>query len=96
MHHVLAITVLLALSACAKSSQTFGPDGRAAHAINCSGTLLSWAACFDRAGEICQAAGYDVIDRSDQPGAVATVGTSGGFATSTFSRSMLISCKSPK
>jgi hypothetical protein len=96
MRYVLAVTLPLALVSCASSSQTFGPDGRVAHAINCSGTLRSWAACFDRAGEICQAAGYDVIDRSDQRGALAAVGSSGGFATTTFSRSMLISCKEPK
>lgn len=81
------------VAGCASSSTTYGPDGRAAHAIQCSGAALSWGDCYKKAGEICQSAGYDLITRSGEQGGTAGIGAFGGFAGSTFYRSMLVSCR---
>jgi hypothetical protein len=88
-------TVLLAilLTGCASSSPTYTASGKQGHSINCSGTARNWGHCLEKAGEICGARGYDVLDRSDQRGAVVGANSQGLFATSTFNRTMVIACK---
>lgn len=96
------------LTGCASSMQTYAPDGRQAYSLNCSGWARGWDACLQKAGEICAAKGYDVIDRSGESGFMMGGGSSAGFAGSagsagsgfyggtTQQRTMLISCKSPQ
>lgn len=91
------VAVLALLSACATVRESYAPDGRKAHSLNCSGTARGWDKCFSAAGEICGANGYDVIDRNSEGrsyGAVA-VNPSGGYgsAGTTSERTMLIACK---
>ena len=89
----MLLSVLLA--ACATSSKTYSPDGRPAYSLNCSGMALSWGACYEKAGDICGTAGYDVLAGGAESGAVVGGGSSGFFGGSTISRSMLIACKKP-
>lgn len=95
---IAKFTPLLALllSGCASSSQTYATDGRAAYSLNCSGTVRNWGACEQRAGEICQSAGYDVLSRTGERGAMASASQYGAFATSTVMRTMLIACRRGK
>lgn len=85
--------LLAALGGCASSSQTFGPDGRVTHSINCSGTARNWGMCEQKAGELCGAKGYDIVSRSSDTGAMASGGSGNFFATTTHSRTMLVACK---
>jgi len=63
------------------STTTYGPDGREAHALNCSGWARSWSMCAVKAGEICGGRGYEVIAAGGgTAGTIATVNPSGGFA----------------
>lgn len=91
MRAVLALS--LVLSSCATSQTVFLPDGAAGHAINCDGSAVSWSACFQKAGELCGASGYEVVDRSDSETYTATatpqVYQAGAFVT----RSMIVKCK---
>ena len=80
----------LLLAGCASSSQTFGPDGRAVHTLNCSGWARSWSMCLERAGELCGARGYDVLERG---GGTTGYLLSGGGATPLISREMVIACR---
>jgi hypothetical protein len=85
------------LIGCATVHETYAPDGRKAYTLNCSGLARGWDKCFSAAGDICKAAGYDVIERSDEPASVTTVGGNthsfGGSSASTSERSMVIACK---
>lgn len=90
---VTAGLVLLAGSGCATSRQTFGPDGRQAFSLNCSGLALSWGACYEKAGSICGARGYDVVSANGESGAVVTANPQSAFGSSVISRSMVVSCK---
>jgi hypothetical protein len=90
---VLSFCVLLA--ACATASQTYAPDGREAYTLNCSGSALTWGACYQKAGDLCGKAGYDVLAGGAEGGAVIGGGNSSFFGASTMSRSMLIACKKP-
>ena len=82
------------LSGCASSSQTYGPDGRVAHSLNCSGTARTWGMCYEKAGEICGAKGYDILEKSGEQGVSVAGNSSGVYGSSTFGRTMLIACKS--
>lgn len=83
----------LALTGCAVSSQTYGPDGRAAHAINCSGSALTWSSCLAKAGDICGASGYSILDRVGEGYSMVGAGGGGLFGGSSYNRSMVVSCK---
>jgi hypothetical protein len=88
----LAIAIV-ALSGCATASKTFGPDGREAYTIGCSGSALDWGLCYRKAGDLCGTSGYDVITQNGEQGAVAGGGSGSLFAGTTASRSLVISCK---
>jgi len=95
---MLAVPVVaLALASCATVKETYSADGRKAYTLNCSGTARGWDKCYASAGEICKAAGYDILDRSSEDVSRASVaGNSsgyGGSAVKTNERSMVIACK---
>jgi hypothetical protein len=46
-----------------------------------------------RAGEICGARGYTILQQVGEGGAYAQVGQGGGFASTTNNRMMVIQCK---
>jgi hypothetical protein len=87
----------LAITGCATTRTTYAPDGRKAYTLNCSGLARGWDKCFSAAGNICSASGYDVIDRSDEPAAMGSVGgggsSFGGSFARTNERSMVVACK---
>ena len=84
---MLALALLLA--GCATAKPTYGPDGRPAYAVECSGSALSWGLCYEKAGSICGKSGYSVVSKSGDKGMIATP----SILTTTVSRSMLIECK---
>lgn len=91
-------TILLlsiALSACATSSKTYAPDGRPAYTLNCSGMVLTWGTCYEKAGDLCGSVGYDVLAGGTERGAVIGSSSGGFYGGTTMSRSMLIACKRP-
>lgn len=105
--------VLIALGAavltgCATVRESYGPDGRKAYSLNCSGTARGWDKCFSAAGELCGASGYDVLDRNSESMVAGSYGSSanvnsmggsassGGFIGKTNERTMLVSCKGAK
>lgn len=93
-----ALVVLAVVSGCAAASKTYGPDGRLAFSINCSGAFLTWGECFKKAGDICGSGGYDTLAVNGQSvGTVVTANpTSGVFATPVVERIMMVSCKGPR
>src|SRR5262245_21606279 len=93
-------TILLApllLAACAVAKPTHLPDGRQGVSISCDGEMQGMAACYEKAGELCGARGYDIVNKEQQstPTGYASVGRYGGFAASgsNDTRSILIACK---
>jgi hypothetical protein len=92
---LFAVTGAAVLAACASSSHTYAPDGRPAYTLNCSGLARTWGACYNKAGEICKSAGYDILAGGAEGGAIVGGGQNGFIGGSTISRSMLIACKNP-
>ena len=84
---------IVPLAGCATARQTYTPDGKVGHSINCSGSALSWGQCYEKAGEICGAKGYTVVGGGSDQGQVTSGTQFGLFSKSTNSRSMVIECK---
>ena len=91
---ILAAAVL-SLLGCATAKQTYTPDGRAGYTVDCSGDVLTWSYCYQKAGDLCGARGYDLLTMVGDPrGAVVTPPTLLS-ASAGSARSMLIACKGP-
>lgn len=99
---VVVSILALALSACATSSATYGPNGKQAHSISCPGAANSWGSCYEKAGAICGASGYDIVV---QNGSITPFGMAKGYANSSggsfsavgggfVSRNILVQCRS--
>jgi len=69
---------------------TYTSDGREGYSINCSGSALNWGMCYEKAGELCGAKGYEVLEKSGDIGAMVTAGQYGLFGGSVINRSMII------
>lgn len=91
----MTIAAVLGLAACATTKTVYLPDGRQGHSIVCSGAALSWDLCYAKAGEICQANGYDIISKDGEQGSSITGTQYGVFGSTTANRSLLIACKTP-
>lgn len=88
-----ALAFAAVLVGCASANETYTPEGRAGHVVNCSGAGLNWGMCQTKAGEICGAKGYNILNRSSDQGQVAGGGAGGLFSFPDTSRTMLIECK---
>ena len=100
MHSVKIVaiaSVVLVLGASATVKETYAPDGRKAYTLNCSGTARGWDKCYAAAGDLCKAAGYDVLSRNTEDVSLASVGggggSFGGSAVKTNERFMVVACK---
>jgi hypothetical protein len=62
---VLLLSTVLALTGCIPAALLHTPDGRYGYSIDCSMEIFSWARCFEKASQLCGAAGYTLVPRSD-------------------------------
>ena len=74
---VLAVAAIFA--GCVQSNETYTASGQRGHVISCTPALstgivgaianssTSWGTCYQKAGEICGAKGYNVLTKSDEP-----------------------------
>jgi hypothetical protein len=60
-----AILATVLLAGCALSTKTSESDGSETYTINCSGTVLGWSECLDKAGELCGQHGYVVLNEQE-------------------------------
>jgi hypothetical protein len=88
---ILATTLII--NGCAMSSKIYTPEGKEGFSIDCSGTALSWGKCYEKAGSLCGARGYDVLGQSGEQGSTMSANQYGIYAGSVVSRNLLISCK---
>jgi len=90
---VLLLSAVVALGGCASSSKTYTADDREGYSLDCSGTARNWGMCLEKAGDLCGARGYDVLERSGDQGAMVGAGQYGMYGSTTQTRNMLIACK---
>jgi len=66
---VLLIIVILMTVGCATVQDTYTAGGQDGYRVECSGNVVGWPGCYDKAKEICGEAGYVILERSDQKSA---------------------------
>ena len=108
MHYVLLAAVaaaMISLAGCSSSKQIYTADGQQGHVVTCTpawtGGLIgqlasastSWGQCYEKAGELCGSAGYDIIQQVGEGGAYGQGGQGGGFVSTTNNRTMVVKCK---
>jgi len=109
MHYVLIAAIAAAaisLAGCSNSKQIYTADGQQGHVVTCTpawtGGIIgqvasastSWGQCYEKAGELCGAAGYDIVQQVGEGGVYGQVGgQNSGFVSSTNNRTMIVKCK---
>jgi len=98
MHRfVLVVAVCLQVSACATSKEVFLSDGSKGYRISCDGIVLSAGDCLEKAGAICGARGYLVVDQQGEAVPLSTASASSGVLQGqsgmVISRSLFVRCK---
>lgn len=99
------VLLTLLLTGCATSSDVFLADGTVGHNIQCGGTVMNYGDCLAKAGEICGAKGYAVVNKEGaaSPMSMASGGfsadsqyASGGFSSTSgamITRTLFVRCK---
>ncbi|SFF30431.1 hypothetical protein [Nitrosomonas sp. Nm166] len=59
----ILIIVVTALQGCVTSREIFLADGTKGHNVNCSGSGMNYSNCLEKAGEICGARGYQLLNQ---------------------------------
>jgi hypothetical protein len=90
---IILISFSIAMSGCAYAGKTFGPDGQQAFNIDCSGSLLNWGSCYQKAGKKCGSNGYEILEKTgDKSLSAGGSGGSWGIGALT-TRTILVACK---
>lgn len=93
MKQIVISIFVIALSGCATSKQTFAPDGKSAHSIDCSGEFTNWSGCYEKAGELCKEKGYEIITGNAENYQSVTITKDLALGESNTNRNLLIKCK---
>jgi len=67
---LLILTVISVIHGCATPRHIYTIDGKEEFRIDCSGTMLDWEECYERARDICGKKGYDVVSKSNDRGSM--------------------------
>jgi hypothetical protein len=89
----IGILLALCLVGCATQKDVYLPDGRKAHAIECSGAALSWNLCTEKAGKICKARGYEIVEKNEERGTTVAGSAYGVIGGDHVTRTLVIACK---
>src|SRR5215468_1453520 len=90
----LLVTLLgLALASCTSVKQITTPDGRQGYTVACSGSVLTWEDCFERADLLCKGRGYDVYTRPGEESPLIAAEPQHLRDNPTTNRRMVIACK---
>ncbi len=107
MHRTFFVSAIFMtlLSGCVTSKEIFLADGTRGHNINCSGAGKNYSNCLEKAGEICGARGYHILDQAGNivsfSGALRELNASPRTASvgyisqsgSVINRNLLVKCK---
>ena len=58
----VVVTSLAMLSGCATAKDMYLPDGTRGYHVSCGSVSTSSADCYQKAGEICAAQGYTIVN----------------------------------
>jgi hypothetical protein len=94
---LLGSSLVVFLSGCATVTQAYLPDGSQGYSISCDGSAVGINVCFEKAGQLCGASGYDLISREGQVVPFGMGAASGGQAFVNYgafnTKSIMVRCK---
>lgn len=90
------VFVVLLLNGCATSRTIVGQDGKPLHKISCDGAAQSIDACYEKAGELCASAGYDILSQDGSAQQHLFVGSGSFYAVPMVSRTVLVRCRAER
>lgn len=98
---VALVVSAAALSGCVTSKQIIAPDGSTGYSLKCNGMANSWGDCMAKAGELCGAKGYTIIERNGEAVnmsfgtgyANTSAASMSGVSTTGLGRSMVVACR---
>jgi len=91
---IIGITlIVVTLSGCATSSKLYTSDGKEGYNIVCSGSALNWGMCYEKAGDLCGAKGYEVLEKTGDQGTMMSGNQFGLYGGSVMNRNIIIKCK---
>lgn len=81
---MISISVMaLNLGACTTDKTMFYKDGQRVSVLSCSGPTFT--TCMEKASNICQSAGYEILDRTSV--------RQSGFISSTEHKELIVACR---
>ena len=89
----MRILLVLLLAGCATSTKSYLPDGSMGYSIQCSGSAQSWGNCYEKAGELCGAKGYEIVAGGTDHTSAVIAGPNGMVGGSGSTRNLLVKCK---
>ena len=92
-YSLLVATLVLALAGCTSAKPITTPDGRQGYTVECSGTVLTWDDCFERADDLCKGRGYDVFTRPGEESPLIASEPQHLRDNPTTNRKMVIACQ---
>ena len=90
---LLVAPLVLALASCTSAKPITTPDGRPGYTVECSGSVLTWEDCFERADALCQGRSYDVYTRPGEESPLIASEPQHLRDNPTTNRRMVIACK---
>ena len=102
---IAALALCAIVAGCVTAETTFTPDGRQGHVLSCTpawtGGLVggiasastNWGTCYQKAGEICGARGYDILEKTGEHGQRIDGSRDGISARTETNRLMVVRCK---
>ena len=90
--HLIVLLSTVMLGACATSKEVYTTDGTRGFSINCSGSMLNWDSCYERAVELCSASGYEVLEKIGEEELIKQSDHSTLNRGSIVHRRMIINC----
>jgi hypothetical protein len=107
MHIVrqLGLWIALLLGGCVTNEPTYLADGSKGHLISCSPAFsyglvgsvaaasTNWGTCYQKAGEVCGARGFDILEKSGETGSTFIADRYAAAGGTTQNRMMIVKCK---
>lgn len=90
---VLLLPSVVIFAGCATATPTFTPSGKQGFTLDCSSEFMTWGECYTKAGELCGAKGYDILEKIGEKTSSISGSQLGVYGSTSATRTMLIVCK---
>lgn len=90
---VCSVSMLVILCGCATARKTYTSTGKEGYSINCSGGATTWGRCYEKAGDVCGARGYEVLEKIGENLSSSSGNLFEQHSGTDVNRNMIIRCR---